>query len=343
MLAASIPYKFQYTWGQNAGSGYIRPIPATSSDQNTASQSLGFPPNTFKNTSAGGKPPDGRDENGGLGYCTAWAQWFQAGMIINPWDSTFSTWNGGYPEGAIVQTALDGSLWLSLSDNNTDDPLSYATNQGANWISSTLALLYGTDTGTANALILNLPYTRDALIYFDGYHFKIKKGASPNTAGVTLNLNSFGAKPVVHSDGAAIAPDELPANGYFICVYDNASGTFQLMGNAAPTRTPWAIKAWAIYDAVTQTLVAAYNISNVTYNGVGEYTFNLDASPPLVFTAGGVSVTANSNSQGTLVGAAQSNVIGSNPAVEVFLEKPATGARTDADLCFVQIVGQTSS
>lgn len=39
-------------------------------------------------------------------------------------------------------------------------------------------------------------------------------------------------------------------------------------------------KAWANYNGISQTLNGSFNISSVTYNGVGDYTFNFTTAMP---------------------------------------------------------------
>ena len=130
MQLSSVPYKFQYVWGQNATSGFVTdPIPATTTSP-AASQSLGFPPATSIPIAAGGTPPNIDDFNGAYFYTTSWLQWLQAGGPVQ-YDATLQTNIGGYPKGAIVQSVANfGYQWLSEIDNNTSDP----DTGGANWI-----------------------------------------------------------------------------------------------------------------------------------------------------------------------------------------------------------------
>ena len=129
MNLSSVPYKFQYVWGQNAASGFVTdPVPATTSAP-AASQSLGFPPATAEPTAAGGTPPNINDVNGALFYVTSWTQWLQAGFPVQ-YDATFQTNIGGYPNTALIgSVAYPGVVWQSTADNNTSDP----DTGGANW------------------------------------------------------------------------------------------------------------------------------------------------------------------------------------------------------------------
>jgi hypothetical protein len=79
---------------------------------------------------AGGVPPFGQDMNGILKQITQGIQWEQAGGGY-AFDAAFATSIGGYPKGAIVNSAIVlGKKWTSLVDNNTTDPDSAAA---ANW------------------------------------------------------------------------------------------------------------------------------------------------------------------------------------------------------------------
>lgn len=129
MLSSNIPDYKAKRFAQDATSGFIRTVPTTSSDPAAASFTLGFPPQTFTNESAGGTPPDGRDFNGILNYLSAWAQWVGLGGPV-PYNSAVSS-SGGYPKGARVQSATTAPrIWLSTTENNTTNPDA----GGAGWV-----------------------------------------------------------------------------------------------------------------------------------------------------------------------------------------------------------------
>jgi hypothetical protein len=135
MLASSIPAKFPIPFGNSAGGGFIRSIPTASQigiNPGFASLTDGFPPLNFQPVAAGGVPPFGQDVNGLLNRITQWNQWQAAGGPVI-YDGTFAAAIGGYPRGAVLQSALVfGNFWLSTSDNNTTDPDS---SSATNWIS----------------------------------------------------------------------------------------------------------------------------------------------------------------------------------------------------------------
>lgn len=97
-----------------------------------ASLTDGFPPATRTPIVAGGIPPSGLDMNGILFLLSAPIRWQQAGGLY-AFSSSFSadTNVGGYPAGAELMSAdLQGS-WVSLNDNNTDNP---DTGAGTKWV-----------------------------------------------------------------------------------------------------------------------------------------------------------------------------------------------------------------
>ena len=147
--ASHVPTKFPQIWANSAtcGTPYTSncfitlPIPTNSQIgvvNCAASLHDGFPPQTWP--IAGGCPPFGQDFNGIFYQLTAWAQWQSMGGPV-PWDSAFSSAIGGYPNGAIVQSATTSGLWWqSIADNNLSNP----DTGGANWQGIGLGVPTGT-------------------------------------------------------------------------------------------------------------------------------------------------------------------------------------------------------
>jgi hypothetical protein len=161
LLASAIPPKIPLPFGSSAGGSYINyPIPTASQigiTNGAASFTDGFPPNCFVPVASGGAGPFGKDFNGLLKQTTAGLQWSQA-IGIWKWDSAWSTTIGGYPNGAIVQSATTpGVLWQSTTDNNTSNP----DTGGANWTQSRLGTAAGTYLGT-QVFTANGTYTSSA-------------------------------------------------------------------------------------------------------------------------------------------------------------------------------------
>lgn len=125
MKAIDIPGKLQIPFANAAGGGFIRPIPVASQigiQNGAASLTDGFPPLTFLPTGAGGVFPFGQDVNGILNEISAWSRWQAAGGPV-VYDSVFQALVGGYPLGAIVQSAVTlGLLWLCTADDNVTNP-----------------------------------------------------------------------------------------------------------------------------------------------------------------------------------------------------------------------------
>jgi hypothetical protein len=131
MKRSSIPQKFSMPFAAEAGVGYIEQIPDTpSGTPGKASLQTGFPPENWLPIGAGGTPPWGADFNGILNQITLWNQWQAAGGPA-PYDATFQSDVGGYPDGALVLSlATEGLVWQSIVDDNLTNPDS----GGAGWI-----------------------------------------------------------------------------------------------------------------------------------------------------------------------------------------------------------------
>lgn len=128
-------------------------IPLTTPDPTRASQSLGFPPLTMQPPESGGVPPQGEDFNGAMNQVARIAWWLMAGGAM-PFDNTWATNAaiGGYPQGGVVtSTDLQGE-WISIADNNTNDP----DTNGAGWVPG---FAYGSTVvaGLTNANVILTP------------------------------------------------------------------------------------------------------------------------------------------------------------------------------------------
>jgi hypothetical protein len=131
MLRSQVPTKFPIGFASSAGGSYIRAVPQTpSGTPGQASLQTGFPPENFNPVASGGVPPFGQDFNGLLNQITLWNQW-QAASCIVPYDGTFQTAIGGYPQGAVVGSLVTvGLVWESIVDNNLTNPDA----AGAGWV-----------------------------------------------------------------------------------------------------------------------------------------------------------------------------------------------------------------
>jgi hypothetical protein len=76
------------------------------------------------------------------------------------------------------------------------------------------------DTGSANAMVASLSPVPASLAAIEGAAIRILKSGSANTGAVTLNLNGFGAAPVVLPGGAALVASQLPASAFVNVAWD---------------------------------------------------------------------------------------------------------------------------
>jgi hypothetical protein len=155
MNLSDSPPKFLLAWAFNAAAAYIRSIPVTSQigiQGGAASLNDGFPPLTFVPAAAGGVPPYGQDFNGILKQTTQGIQWQQAGGPIF-YNSAFATSIGGYPSGAILNSAVTpGTQWMSTANNNMNDP-DGATPIG--WVQAPGQIPIGTPVAALTSVIPN--------------------------------------------------------------------------------------------------------------------------------------------------------------------------------------------
>lgn len=121
MKASDIPNRINLPF---ANSGSKNTIPTASQigiTDGAASLTDGFPPLTFLPIASGGTGPAGEDFNGILYEITANTRWDNAGGL-RTFNSTFSTAIGGYPQGSVLARADATGFWVSLIDDNTEDP-----------------------------------------------------------------------------------------------------------------------------------------------------------------------------------------------------------------------------
>ena len=166
MLASNLPTKIATPWANSAGGSYIRTVPVPSQigiTNGAASFTDGFPPLCFIQQAAGGYPPDGRDLNYVLNLFSQWARWQQAGGAT-PFDATFSSSVGGYPNGAVIPSADTTGYWRSTADNNTTNPDTSTTTATPTWLPH---FFYGTSTislSSANVTLSNLQYCKPVIV-----------------------------------------------------------------------------------------------------------------------------------------------------------------------------------
>lgn len=130
MQLANAPAQLTIPFAE-AGNFNVLPVPSQQSiTPGAASWTDGFPPLTMTAVNAGGIPPSGKDMNGlGNGLSTVLI-YLNAGGAF-PYNASFSTAIGGYPNGSQVLKANGNGYWRSVVDNNTTDP----DTGGAGWVS----------------------------------------------------------------------------------------------------------------------------------------------------------------------------------------------------------------
>jgi len=191
LAGAAAPTKIQIPFANGAGGAYVRtvPVPSQIGIQNgAASYTDGFPPLNFTPVNAGGVPPFGADMNGVLRDVSAHARWWAAGGPVY-YDGTYQTAIGGYPGGAIVQSAtVTGKLWVSIVDNNLTNP----DTGGAGWIHPN-STVYAPLTGTGASGTWGINITGNA--------------ATANSA--TSATNATNATNATHATTASTCSDEI--------------------------------------------------------------------------------------------------------------------------------------
>lgn len=128
---------------------------------------------------------------------------------------------GALATGSIVELRYDGTKF-QLSGNGG------AANA-----------LYGTDTGTANAVQSTIAGVPATLV--NGANFFIKKAASANTGAMTVTINgTLGPYALINADGSAIVSGEIGAGYLMHMVFDGTSMRFM---NGATTTAVGSLTA----------------------------------------------------------------------------------------------------
>lgn len=121
----------------------------------------------------------------------------------------------GNVTGLHVFAADVGPEALSLLDGNFN-PLTAALNLLNNFAN------YYVDSGAVNALVVSLGANQSVNLV-DGLVLDVTVAATSTITAPTLNVAGLGAKPIVQSDGTALAPGAMIANGRYRFIYDGAN------------------------------------------------------------------------------------------------------------------------
>jgi hypothetical protein len=272
MLASAIPNKIQLPFAANAGGLYIRTIPVPSQIgvvNGEASWNDGFPPLNFLPDSAGGINPDGRDMNGVLNAISALLWWYSAGAPIS-YDSAFQTAIGGYPNGAIIQSAVvPGILWRSTADNNVTNP----DIAGAGWINASPFTGLSNITMTGANVTATLAQYGVQIINITGTLTANLNLILPNLAVKWLIVNNTTGAYAITAKTAA-GTGVLVAQGGNTDVYGDGTNIYQEASSVGRT-----------WQAVTRTASTVY-----TNNTGRDIIFMFDVDP-VAWSATSFSVT----------------------------------------------------
>lgn len=278
MLIASVPVKFTQVWAAGAGGPYITvPVPTPSQIGITpgrASFHDGFVPLNGTPIASGGIPPFEQDFNGILQMITQWTQWGQAGGPI-VYDGAFQASVSGYPQGAVVMSAVTlGLWWMSTADANTTDPDA----GGAGWINlaqqlgpvagvSFVSSAAGSSTTsttmqpTGAVLAIAKKRASNRVIYLGYATLRADQSSSPNgcrsnmqlaqdsggpyaALGSVIGVGALSGSPLLfYSAGTALAQDNgsLPASYNVNVQYCSSDGT-QVANDVAAII---AVELWA--------------------------------------------------------------------------------------------------
>lgn len=124
MQSTDQPLKFPVAFGVSAAPALITTVPVASQigvTDGAASMTTGFVPKNFQSRVSGGVPPRGKDFNGLMNQITQGLRSQQAGQMPQ-FDSVHATNIGGYPKGAVLQSADRTKIYISTSENNTTNP-----------------------------------------------------------------------------------------------------------------------------------------------------------------------------------------------------------------------------
>lgn len=148
-----------------------------------------------------------------------------------------------FPNSVDAFKTVSGSDPTNLSDAG-HDLLSARLNQHSTSIVNTQTYLLangrglanvGTDSGSANAYVVNLPTAPSSLL--SGMELYLIPSNS-NTAASTINVNSIGAVPIVNPAGLALQGGEISRIGIFL-IFDGTNfrivGSCYLGVNISPT------------------------------------------------------------------------------------------------------------
>lgn len=175
-----------------------------------AAMDSGFPSTTLTPRSAGGVPPHGEDMNGILNAITSKLQASDAGARY-PFDATFATAIGGYPNGAVVMSSDLAGEWINTTDANSTNPEGTATTS-TGWVPLNFAGASAVSISTANVTMTCLAAARPVII-LNGALTANRFLYVPNWAKHwTIINNCTGAFSVIVSTVSGVATAAIPSS-----------------------------------------------------------------------------------------------------------------------------------
>jgi hypothetical protein len=255
MQLSGAPPKIVEAFAVNAapsgGYGGKRTVPVPSQTGITpgaASYNDGFPPLTMTPLTGGGVVMSGLDMNGILNEATAVDWWMSAGAGF-PFDGTFATAVGGYPKGSRLLMASGNGYWLSIIDNNSNNP----DTGGAGWIPDrAVASVYASGTqvlASGNSKVLWNSVEFDAFGLWDSGNDRFKAlwagkycisgsiyipaGAAPANIGAMVYQNGTLAKFCNQFPAISDQPLSYSFDAIIQCAVNDHLEAFVNNGNAA--------------------------------------------------------------------------------------------------------------
>lgn len=297
MLQANAPVQLVTPFAQGATGSLINAVPLVPYGGQPAGQtaySTGFTITNFTPIASGGIPPWGADMNGLLNAATLAQIYLQAGYVY-PFNATFSSGVGGYPNGARVAYANGLGTWISTADSNTTNP---DTTANANWVPAPVNRGVSTVTGITGGTVT---LTKNEL----GAPLILLEGTLTSNATVVLGL------PV----GATYTIQNLTTGAFTLTVGGTTGSTITLTQGSANGQTcycdgtNWYTSSFSgagIYLPIAGTAVAANKLATArTISATGavvwSVTFDGSANVTAAATLGASGVTAGTYGSSTQV------------------------------------------
>lgn len=204
--------------------------------------------------------------------------------------------------GAWVVTVANGQS--SISSGNIS-AYSGAPFIGARLRDLLMLMTVQTDTGAANALVINPQPALSA--YTNGLQLTVL-AANTNTGASTINVSGLGAKAIVQTSGAALAPRQIVAGAILELAYN---GTNFVLGNAPAVLDGSAFATAAgTANALTATIASPFSAYvtgqrvsiKATSANTSSATINLNSlGAKSIVRAGGAALVANDILNGSIL------------------------------------------